>query len=127
MFPEPFDDCGYHLDDEEDEPIDSDGDLSSEGPRTPSPMDTCSSSLHSLYRHHMFPEPFNDCGYHLDDKEDELIDSDGDLDSEGISYYDRNDNESNPAPTRNFHDLLNGAQSHFFLTSLINRYTMQPR
>ncbi len=116
LYRHPFDDCGYHLDDEEDEPIDSDGDLSSEGPRTPSPMDTHSSSPRSLYRH-----PFDDCGYHLDDKEDEPIDSDGDLDGEGIPYYDGNDNESNPAPTRNFHDLLNGAQSNHHFTFFSNK------
>jgi hypothetical protein len=85
--------------------------------RTPSPMDTCSSSPRSRYSFQMFPDSSDDCAYCSDDEEDEATDSDEDLGGEGIPY-----NESNPALTRNYHDLLNGAQSNYQFTFFSKTY-----
>src|SRR5258708_25520582 len=72
-------------------------------------------------------EAFDDGGYHLDDEEDEEINS-GDLPSplRSLLYNDRIGNENIASLIIRYHHLLNGTQSGhhftFFLSNYIQEY-----
>src|SRR5260370_38957542 len=71
----------------------------------------------------LYYEAFNNGGYHLDDKEDEEINS-GDLPSplRSLLYNDRIGNENIAALIRRYHHLLNGAQSSHHFTFFLSNY-----
>ncbi len=71
----------------------------------------------------LYYEAFDNGGYHLDDKEDEEINS-GDLPSplRSLLYNDRISNENIAALIRRYHHLLNGVQSSHHFTFFLSNY-----